>query len=694
MNKKTISLFISLLAILVLVLGACVPQATPTAEMPEETEPAVEEPAAPEEPVEEVVEEPVEEEVEAPAPEEEEVPEEEAEAAPVEEAPEGEGVKIGFLAGVQDPFYFTMQRGAENAIERFGAELVVQIPDNWNATVQTPMLDAMVARGDLDFLFLAPVDKEAMVAPLQNAYDSGLPLLTVDTFIGDGNYFDGPVTFPLSYIGSDNVRGGLIACEALAQAIGESGKVYIQNVKPGISTTDQREEGCKQALENYPDIELVGVDYNDDDPSKAQAQVEAMLQREPDLGGIFGTNVFSAQGAGQVVQNQGLSGVVKVVAFDATETAIEMLRNGTVDLVIAQKPFDMGYFAVEMAMAFLDGVTSIPPRVPTGYQVITLDNVDDPEVAKYIYTAGTGEATSTAAEKKIGFLAGVQDPFYFTMQRGAENAIERFGAELVVQIPDNWNATVQTPMLDAMVARGDLDFLFLAPVDKEAMVAPLQNAYDSGLPLLTVDTFIGDGNYFDGPVTFPLSYIGSDNVRGGLIACEALAQAIGESGKVYIQNVKPGISTTDQREEGCKQALENYPDIELVGVDYNDDDPSKAQAQVEAMLQREPDLGGIFGTNVFSAQGAGQVVQNQGLSGVVKVVAFDATETAIEMLRNGTVDLVIAQIPADMGYFAVQMAMAYLNGVVSIPPRIPTGYQVITLDNVDDPEVAKFIYTK
>jgi ribose transport system substrate-binding protein len=183
-------------------------------------------------------------------------------------------------------------------------------------------------------------------------------------------------------------------------------------------------------------------------------------------------------------------------------------------------------------------------------------------------------------------------------------------------------------------------------------------------------------------------------VRGGLIACEALAQAIGESGKVYIQNVKPGISTTDQREEGCKQALENYPDIELVGVDYNDDDPSKAQAQVEAMLQREPDLGGIFGTNVFSAQGAGQVVQNQGLSGTVKVVAFDATETAIEMLRNGTVDLVIAQIPADMGYFAVQMAMAYLNGVVSIPPRIPTGYQVITLDNVDDPEVAKFIYTK
>jgi len=339
----------------------------------------------------------------------------------------------------------------------------------------------------------------------------------------------------------------------------------------------------------------------------------------PDLGGIFGTNVFSAQGAGQVVQNQGLGDQVSVVAFDATETAIEMLRSGVVDLVIAQKPYDMGYFAVEMALAYLDGVTSIPPRIPTGYQVITLDNVDDTEVAKYIYTAGTSEAEAKAAGRKIGFLAGVQDPFYFTMQRGAAQAAADLSVELVVQIPDNWNATVQTPMLDAMVARGDLNFLFLAPVDKEAMVAPLQNAFDSGLPLLTVDTFIGDGDYFNGPVTFPLSYIGSDNVQGGVIACEALAKAIGESGKVYIQNVKPGISTTDQREEGCKQALEKYPDIELVGVDYNDDDPSKAQAQVEATLQRVPDLGGIFGTNVFSAQGAGQVVQNQGLGDQVSV---------------------------------------------------------------------------
>ena len=137
---------------------------------------------------------------------------------------------------------------------------------------------------------------------------------------------------------------------------------------------------------------------------------------------------------------------------------------------------------------------------------MTLDNVDDPDVAQYIYSDAAAAPVDT--DLTIGFLAGVDDPFYITMQRGAERAAEALGVNLEVQIPSDWNVTEQTPILDAMAAAGNLDFLFLAPVDKEAMVAPLEN---SGLPFLTVDTFIGDGDYVNGPVTAPLSYIGSAN---------------------------------------------------------------------------------------------------------------------------------------------------------------------------------------
>jgi ribose transport system substrate-binding protein len=85
-------------------------------------------------------------------------------------------------------------------------------------------------------------------------------------------------------------------------------------------------------------------------------------------------------------------------------------------------------------------------------------------------------------------------------------------------------------------------------------------------------------------------------------------------------------------------------------------------------------------------------VQNAGLGGAIEVAAFDASEFAIELLREGTVTQVIAQKPGDMGYFAVMTAVANARGVVSIPKRWPTGYAIFNPDNVDDPELARFIY--
>lgn len=294
--------------------------------------------------------------------------------------------KIGFLPGVLDPFYQVMEIGVNAAAKDFGVEVFLpQYPSTWGPTAQTPILEAMVARGDLDYIILAPVDKEQMIAPLQAAVDAGIRIITNDTYLGDGDYINGPVTFPISYIGSDNVEGGRIAGEYLAQKLGGKGKVYVQNTNVGVSTTEQRGQGFIEAISKYPDMELVGMDYNLDDANRAAEQTAAVLQREPDLAAIFGVNVFSAIGAGNAVNNAGLGGAVDVVAFDATQYAIEQLRAGTVSLVIAQKPYDMGYLSVEFAMADWRGVTSLPKRVPTGYAVITIDNVDDPEVARFIY---------------------------------------------------------------------------------------------------------------------------------------------------------------------------------------------------------------------------------------------------------------------------------------------------------------------
>ena len=233
----------------------------------------------------------------------------------------------------------------------------------------------------------APTEKEQMIGPLQAALDAGIKVITVDTFLGDGDYVNGPVKFPISYIGSDNVEGGRISARGLAKAIGGKGTVYVNSTNPNVSSVQGREKGFAEVMaKEYPDIKVLGPDYNLDDQNKAaQQQTAAILEQNPDLAGVFGTNVFSAGGAGTAVVNAGLGGHVQVVAYDATKQAIELLGKGVVSLVLAQKPFDMGYMAVEFAAADAAGVTSLPRRVETGFAIIDKDNVSDPAYSRFIY---------------------------------------------------------------------------------------------------------------------------------------------------------------------------------------------------------------------------------------------------------------------------------------------------------------------
>jgi len=600
---------------------------------------------------------------------------------------------IAFVPGVNpDPFYITMSAGVKQAASDMGMTVIQQDPERFDPTVQTPIINALVARGDIDLLITAATDKEQMVPVLQAVHDAGIPVISVDTFIGDGDYANGPVTFPLSYIGSDNVQGGFIACSSLADKLGAGAKIYISNVSPGISTTDQREEGCKLAAAERG-LEVVRVDYHGNDATNAQQQTAAVLTANPDITGVFATNTFGAAGAGAAIENAGLKGAVEVSLFDASAQNVEYLKAGTVTQVIAQKPYDMGYLAVALGVAYLDGYQSMPKRIPTGYAVLTAENVDLPEFSRFIYTDNAGDSAARFEGVNLAFVPGVNpDPFYITMSRGVNKAAERFGVTVIQQDPERFDPTVQTPIINALVARGDITALITAATDKEQMVPVLQSVVDAGVDVVSVDTFIGDGDYVNGPVTFPLSYIGSDNVQGGFIACSALADALGEGAKIYISNVNPGISTTDQREEGCKQAAAERG-LEVVRVDYHGNDATNAQQQTAAVLTANPDITGVFATNTFGAAGAGAAIENAGLKGAVEVALFDASEENIEYLRAGTVSLVIAQKPADMGYMAVINALAEARGVSSMPKRVPTGYAVITIDNVDDPDVARFIYT-
>jgi ribose transport system substrate-binding protein len=303
---------------------------------------------------------------------------------------------------------------------------------------------------------------------------------------------------------------------------------------------------------------------------------------------------------------------------------------------------------------------------------------------------------ASAADKKytIALIPGLTtDAFYITMHKGADAAAKALGVDLVFQGAADFNPVTQVPVLNAIIGRKP-DAILIAPTDKVQLVESLKKAIDAGIPVLTVDTFIGDGHYQtgSGDADFPLSYIASDNILGGQIAARALAKAVGDKGKVYVSNVRPGISTTDQREEGFKDEMKKHPNITVLETQYNDDDANKAASQFQSVFARNSDLTGVFGANLFSAMGAANGVKQSGGTGKVKVEAFDAPTSIVSEIKAGNVDIAIAQHPAEIGYFGVVAAYAHLTGQ-SIPTLIGTGFTVIDKDNVDDPKVKRFIYS-
>ena len=299
--------------------------------------------------------------------------------------------------------------------------------------------------------------------------------------------------------------------------------------------------------------------------------------------------------------------------------------------------------------------------------------------------AGGGGGQGGGSNYRMTLIQGGRgDEFYISMECGALSKAADLGVDLNVQGPTEFSPAQQTPVLNAAI-QANPDAILIAPTDKTAMVGPIQSAINQDIAVFTVDTFIEKD--------IALANISSDNIEGGRQAAKALAESINEQGKVFCISVTPGISTTDQRQQGFERGLEDYPDIEYLGTEFCDDDPNKAASIANAKIQAEPDLAGIFGANLFSAQGGAAGVRQAGKTEQVKIVGFDAGPTQVRDLTSNTVDALIAQHPADIGTRAVQMAFDYLeSGDEPSQKQVKTGLTIVTRDNIDQPDIEKYLY--
>jgi ribose transport system substrate-binding protein len=299
--------------------------------------------------------------------------------------------------------------------------------------------------------------------------------------------------------------------------------------------------------------------------------------------------------------------------------------------------------------------------------------------------ATTGYGKRSASPYKVVLLQGVRgDEFYISMGCGARAAAKQLGNVSVdIQGPAKFDAALQTPILNAIVAKKP-DVIMMAPTDTKALIAPMKQAKAAGIKVIEVDTHVTDPS-------ISISKIASNNILGGVTAAKALAALTGAKGEWMVMNVNPGISTTDQRQKGFEVQTKKYPNVKYLGTQFDDDDPAKAASITSAQLAAHPNMNGIFGANLFSAEGAATGVRNAGKTDQVRIVGFDAGPAQVQQLKQGLVQSLVAQEPYDIGFQAVQQAVNAMTGK-RVKKKIETGLVIVTKNNMARPNVSKYLY--
>jgi ribose transport system substrate-binding protein len=273
-------------------------------------------------------------------------------------------------------FWLSVQAGAMAAGEEFNLEIL------WNAPAtetdfprQIQIVDSMIARR-VDGIVLAASDRKALVGVVDRATNTGIPVTIFDSGLDSNNY--------MSYVATDNVEGGRMAARHLGQLLSGKGKVgVIQHVPGSVSTTD-RENGFDEVIrKEFPGIQIVQRQFGMADRAKSMAATENILTAHPNLDAFFCSTEPSTTGCARALVSRGATGKVKLVGFDSTEAMIEDLKAGTIQALVVQDPFKIGYEAVKTIADKVEG-RQPPKRMDLPAVVVTLENLEKPEIKKLL----------------------------------------------------------------------------------------------------------------------------------------------------------------------------------------------------------------------------------------------------------------------------------------------------------------------
>jgi len=279
----------------------------------------------------------------------------------------------------------------------------------------------------------------------------------------------------------------------------------------------------------------------------------------------------------------------------------------------------------------------------------------------------------------VVYVPKLVHPFYEDVKAGIEKAISEY-AKRGVEVKFDWDAPPQadvlihTQRLEAAISKQP-DAICVSCLDPDADRPLIEQAAAAGIPMFGFDT--------ECPGSPILSFVGhADLLPDGASMADALAEAIGEDGPIAILMGSPGSVNHRKRVDGFKAQLENYPNIEIVAEEYDNDDLERAINLTASILQAHPDLEGIFGCNSTAPVGAGRAIVEAGKKGEIALVGIGDLPEMIDFIKDGTALATSVQPVPQIGYWSIRYMYEYLNGNV-LPPLFDTGSVVVDASNAD-----------
>jgi ribose transport system substrate-binding protein len=284
---------------------------------------------------------------------------------------------------------------------------------------------------------------------------------------------------------------------------------------------------------------------------------------------------------------------------------------------------------------------------------------------------------------------GTTHSFWQSIHAGAEKAAQELGVSVIWRGPlREDDRSSQVSEVEGFISRG-VSGIALAPLDEAALVPPVADAQRAKIPVVIFDSGLKGSDF--------VSFVATDNRKGGRIAAEHVTTRLNGKGKVILLRYAEGHDSTTQREEGFLEALAAHKGIEILSSNqYAGADVEGAYKRAESLLSnyRNPDgslgVDAIFCVNESSAFAMMRVLEDHRWAGKTKFVGFDASESLVKGLENGSIDALVVQDPVKMGYLAVKTLVAHIKQQ-PVEKRIDTGVHLATQANMNEPEMKELL---